>query len=340
MNKFHLILKGSNKNMASFEFEELFKTYYSTEIKLREYKNILYYFDNHKSLDKSSEIFKRLTFTNYLGIEIFRFNSLNEFKTKLSDKVLSQFNFKSFLVRLKKYKSGLNSEFSEKDIAEIIWDKLENPKVDLFNPEMEFTILLRDDCYILCETLYNNSKDYLNRMPKKRPVQMPYTLKSDMARASINFLGISDGVVLDPFCGIGGILLEAYDMGFNIIGNDISWNDLKYMKTNFSYYYPNYKPNILLSDSRYQFLKDNSVDGIVSDIPYGKSSRMLGLELYEKFLISSSKMLKKNSRMVIIFANFVEFRDLALKYFNEVKTINQYINKSMTRHIIVLENTK
>lgn len=51
-------------------------------------------------------------------------------------------------------------------------------------------------------------------------------------------------------------------------------------------------------------------------------------------------MLKKNSRMVIIFANFVEFRDLALKYFNEVKTINQYINKSMTRHIIVLENTK
>ena len=41
--------------------------------------------------------------------------------------------------------------------------------------------------------------------------------------------------------------------------------------------------------------------------------------------------------MVIIYANFVNFKKLALKYFNEVLEITEYINASMTRHILVLE---
>ena len=54
---------------------------------------------------------------------------------------------------------------------------------------------------------------------------MPYTLKSDIARASLNLLNLKENsIVLDPFCGIGGILLEAEDLNFKVIGNDISWN--------------------------------------------------------------------------------------------------------------------
>ena len=177
-------------------------------------------------------------------------------------------------------------------------------------------------------------------MPKLRPVAMPYTLKSDMARASVNLLELKKGVVLDPFCGIGGILLEAYDMNFEIIGNDISWNDLKYFKENFAYFYPKADYTRILADSKTQFLKENTIDGIVTDIPYGKSSRTLGIDLYENFLKSSKVYLKDGARMIVIYANFVEFKKIALKYFNQVIEIDQYINKSMTRHILVLENTK
>jgi len=178
-------------------------------------------------------------------------------------------------------------------------------------------------------------------MPKLRPVKMPYTLKSDMARASINLLKLkTNSTILDPFCGIGGILLEGYDMGFKIIGNDISWNDLKYMKKNFDHYFPNSNYVRILADSQTQFLKENSIDGIVTDIPYGKCSRKLGENLYENFLKSAKKYLKPNKRLIIIYANFVEFKQIAKKYFTELKEIDEYINKSMTRHILILENKK
>ena len=73
----------------------------------------------------------------------------------------------------------------------------------------------------------------------------------------------------------------------------------------------------------------NTIDGIVTDVPYGKSSRKLGTELYEEFLKSSKVYLKDNARMVVIYANFIEFKKIALKYFNEVIEIDQYINKSI-----------
>ena len=188
--------------------------------------------------------------------------------------------------------------------------------------------------------IFENDKDYLTRMPKLRPIKMPYTLKSDMARAAINMLKLKEGIILDPFCGIGGILLEATDMGFEIIGNDISWNDLKYFKKNFDHYYPKTSYIRILADSKTQFLKENTVDAIVTDIPYGKCSRKLGTDLYEKFLQSAKQYLKPNKRLVIIYANFTQFKPLALKYFDEVVEIEEYINKSMTRHILVLENRR
>lgn len=40
----------------------------------------------------------------------------------------------------------------------------------------------------------------------------------------INISGIKEGVLLDPFCGIGSILQEAVLMGFDIRGVDIDKN--------------------------------------------------------------------------------------------------------------------
>jgi len=194
---------------------------------------------------------------------------------------------------------------------------------------------------IFAVQIYKNEKDYLIRMPKLRPIAMPYTLKSDMARASINLLNISSGRMLDPFCGIGGILLEASQMNFEVIGNDISWNDLGYLKENFKFFFPEKQlPLLTLSDSRTRIFDENSIDGLVTDIPYGRACRKLGVDLYENFLINAKIYLKPNARMVVIFADFVEFKEIALKYFIEVRQINQYINKSMTSHILVFENSK
>lgn len=342
MNNYYLILKGINKKFASLEFEILWKTYFDEEIKLEEIENVLYKFSSDILIDKKHPMLKRLTFTNYLGLELFNSDDEKEFTKKIEEYDFSGIEGKSFAIRSKKSKKELKNLFEDKEIAKNIWYKLKNPKVNLKNPDIEFNYIINEKIGILglAEKIYENEKEYLGRMPKFRPVAKPYTLKSDMARASLNLLDLKKGVILDPFCGIGGILLEAHDMGFTVIGNDISWNDLRDMKKNFEYYFPKGTFYRTLADSKTQFLKKNTIDGIVTDIPYGKCSRRLGIDLYEKFLISAKEYLKPNAKMIVIYANFVEFKDIALKYFKEVDEIDEYINKGMTRHILILKNNK
>lgn len=339
-NTYILILKGTNKDLATTEFETLFKTYYNKTIKLKQIHNTIYTFKSEILITKSDEFLTRLTFTNHLSISTFK-GTFEKFQKEIPNLNLSKYDGKEFAVKQTRIKKDFQPKIQAKFLAKPIFDSFKNPKINLEKPKIEFYFFFEsENKFYFAEKIYENNKDYLRRMPKLRPVVMPYTLKSDMARASINLLALKNGTILDPFCGIGGILLEAKDMNFEIIGNDISWNDLKYFKQNFNHFFPNSKYNITLADSRTQFLKENSIDAIVSDIPYGRASRKLGTDLYEQFLISSKKYLKPNARMILIYANFVEFKQLALKQFKEIKEIDQYINKSMTRHILILENNK
>ncbi len=342
MQEYLIILKGNNKDLGIFEFETLWETYTNEKIKLKNIKNILYRFKTKNKLSPSSDMLKRLTYTNFISETLIKSDTLENLYKQIPEKI-KKYNNKTFRVRIKKSRIKYKIDFiTEKELAKPIWDNFQNPKVSIDNYEIEYNYIFvenKEEIYF-AKKIYENDKDYLRRMPKLRPIKMPYTLKSDMARIAINFLNLKKGIVLDPFCGIGGILIEAKDMGFEIIGNDISWNDLKYFKTNFEHYFPKSPYLRTLADSKTQFLKENTVDGIVTDIPYGKSSRKFGKELYEQFLISAKKYLKPNKRMVIIYANFVEFKQLAKKHFTEVKEIEEYINKSMTRHILVLENKK
>jgi tRNA (guanine10-N2)-dimethyltransferase len=338
--EYFVILKGHNKDLAIAELETLWETYFNEKITLQNIQNTLYKFNTKNKIKSTHELFKRITYTNLFCEKIYIAKNFEDFKHNAKNLNLQQYNNQKFLVRIRKTKKDFKVELTEKDLSKIIWQQIPNPKVSISNPDVEFDFLFKDKSkeFVITKKIFENTKDYLNRMPVKRPISMPYTLKSDMSRCAINLLGIKKGKILDPFCGIGGILLEACDMGFEIIANDISWNDLKYFKANFEYYFKEEVPTRILTDAQKQFLKDNTIDGIVTDIPYGRCCRRLGDDLYENFLKNASKYLKKDKKLVIIYANFVDFKDLALKYFNEVIEVEEYINRSMTRKILVLEN--
>lgn len=336
MTTYVLILKGTNKEMSSFEFEELWKLYFNETIVLQQLQNTYYSFTSSFEPSSNHEIFSRITLTNYFGKLLYRGSSYKEYASSLKKYDFSFLENASFAVE-QCNSSNDHQILPSKELARPIWNSLENPQVNLKNPDFKFLSLNLEAEFLFVEVLFENKKEYLQRMPKQRPVAKPYTLKSDMARVAVNYLKLKEGKVLDPFCGIGGILLEAYDMGFTCYGNDISWNDLQHLKTNFNYYFDTPQLHLSICDAREQFLAPQSVDGIVTDIPYGRASRRLGLDLYDKFLKHASSMLKDGHRLVVIYANFVEFRDLALTYFTEIKQIDQYINKSMTRHILILE---
>ena len=341
MNSYFLILKGDNKDFATSEFKTLWNLYLEEDIELKQVQNVLYTFESKQLISNSEVFLKRLTFTNYLGVQLYRGTSFDEFNKLLLEHDFSFIEGKTFGIEQKTFGEG--ERIPSKELAHPIWDSLKNPKVKLRTPDVLFMNfqLPNSDEFMFTQGIYKNDKEYLGRMPKLRPVAMPYTLKSDMGRAASNLLALKEkSVVLDPFCGIGGILLEAYDLGYQIIGNDISWNDLQYFRQNFKHYFPKAQYSLTCSDSTKRIFAESSIDGIVSDIPYGRSCRKLGVDLYEKFLINAKSYLKPGSRMVIIYANFLEFKELALTHFNEIQEIDQYINKSMTRHILVLENSK
>ena len=340
MHEYNLILKGTNKELAKYEFKTLWVTYFKEEIKLTQIHNKFYIFKSKNQIEPNHKLTSRLTLTNKICIKLFTGN-FKKLNNEIENLDFSESDNKTFAIKTQRLKKDFNVKLPDKELAKPIFDSIKNPKVKIDNPDYEYNFFFEnEEDFILTKKIYENDKTYLRRMPKLRPVVMPYTLKSDIARASVNLLGIKDGKVLDPFCGLGGILLEAYEMGFEIIGNDISWNDLKYFKQNFDYFYPNAKYIRILANSKTQFLKTNSIDGIVCDIPYGRACRKIGDNLYEEFLKSAKQYLKPNKRLVIIYADFVEFKNLALKYFDEIKEINQYINKSMTRHILILKNNK
>ena len=336
--KYLLIMQGSNYNFFYQEFKNLFNLYFPDEsFSLTQLQNTLYSLTtSHKLPKKTHEFFTRITLTRGIYELLFQakdFDSLLE-HLKLKTHLYSN----TFAVSQINIKTKANIENAT--LAYPIGKQLSHLKANLKEPEHLFNYIFTPNVVYFTHTIFENQKTYLKRMPVKRAINKPYTLKADMSRTCINLLDVKSGdVVLDPFCGIGGILLEGLDMNLTMIGNDINEKDLEHTKTNCKHFnLP--LPTLYNYDSKLQFLDENSVDGLVSDIPYGKSSRKLGEELYEGFLQSAQKMLKPNKKMVIIYGCFTNFKPLALKYFEELVEIEQYMNASLTRYILVLKNSK
>ena len=332
--KYLVVIQGNNHQFSLEEFKTLYSVYFSEcEIELSQIQNTLYLLQTQKKLPSIDHpLFTRITFVDSIYEYINQGDDFPQLLERLELKIHTY--SKSFGVNQVSFKT--KSRIENKTLAYPIHKQLKHLLVDLKDPNHLFMYIFVPKQVYFAELIFRNKKEYLKRMPKLRPVAKPYTLKSDMARAGINLLGLKeDELVLDPFCGIGGILLEAGDMKLQTIGNDINYNDLEHLKTNFEHFRYSF-PELICKDATEQFLDNESVDGIISDIPYGKSSRKLGTELYNKFLQSAHNMLKPGSKMVIIYADFTDFKPLALKYFEEVFEIEEYINKSMTRFVLVL----
>mgnify|MGYP000970328305 FL=1 len=72
----------------------------------------------------------------------------------------------------------------------------------------------------------------------KRDYEKPYTdtdmgtLPPKLARMLVNLTGLRSGIIWDPFCGSGTILLEAAVLGFDVFGSDVSNNAVHYTTEN------------------------------------------------------------------------------------------------------------
>jgi tRNA (guanine10-N2)-dimethyltransferase len=235
---------------------------------------------------------------------------------------------KDFAVRI------LGSGFSEKKLAGYIWNNVKKPKVNLSNPKTGIDIIIVGKNAFVGKLVSDVFHDFFRRRPSTRPEQHPTTLDPKLALTCINLTGIPDKArILDPFCGIGGFLIEAGLLGLDVVGHDISAVMLGKCRKNLEFY----KVKKFKLEKKDATKLSGSMDYVVTDLPYGKGSFISDdLEsLYSNFLKALYKCLK--CRAVVIFPDFVDHKKLLKKTkFNVEHVFNIYVHKSLSRNIVVL----
>lgn len=243
----------------------------------------------------------------------------------------------SIRVRGVKDYSKINTELMEKKLGEIFYRK--GYHADLKNPDVRFRVLLTEDKSIFGKIACSIDRGaFEDRKPQYKPFFYPGVLMPGVARALVN-ISKPEGYLFDPFCGTGGILVEAGLVGVKVIGGDVQRKLLLGAKMNLDYYDSDY--TLMYQDACRLALKDESVDAVVTDPPYGRSA-MIKAQSIEHLLANSlseiHRVLKKGKRAVLVSNRSIE--DIAKNSgYKIAETHLQRVHKSLTRHISLLEKT-
>jgi len=242
---------------------------------------------------------------------------------------------KAVYTRIKNAKSfRVKSESNtiEKDLGALLHHK--GLKVNLTRPESVVSAC-RFKKKIAVGFEIPMEKNFDLRHPLKRPFFHPTSMKPKFARILLNLACLRAGdSVLDPFCGVGGILIEAGLMGFKAYGLDVDKSMIYGCRKNLSFF------NVDAVVERGDALGEISAkfDAIVTDPPYGKSSSTLGLSpgrLYNRFAANARKSLKKGSRLVVVLPSSYKLKHAGFRLEDKFQV---RIHKSLTRVIWILRN--
>ena len=149
----------------------------------------------------------------------------------------SEFVDENFAVRVKRFNTEIDTVATERRVGHLILTNTENISVNLSDPKSFIRVVAHQNHVYICYGKYQLNKKYFEEMkPHKRPFFHPGCMSPNLARCMANLARVNEGdVVLDPFCGTGGILIEAGLIGCKVIGCDIDWKMKKGTATNLEY---------------------------------------------------------------------------------------------------------
>jgi tRNA (guanine10-N2)-dimethyltransferase len=166
---------------------------------------------------------------------------------------------------------------------------------------------------------------FSKRKNQERPFSSPISLDPVLARVMVNLSEVSAGEkILDPFCGTGGLLIEAGLCGVGVYGLDIQEEMVKGSRENLEEY------GIISHDIRQGDISElneifeDEFDAVVADLPYGKAS-VEEADPVEKFLDLID-----------------EFEGKTVFMYNEPSVgsyeadFSVYVHKSLTRYIYII----
>jgi tRNA (guanine10-N2)-dimethyltransferase len=155
-----------------------------------------------------------------------------------------------------------------------------------------------------------------------------------MARALVNISQAKDGdLLLDPFSGTGGILVEACLVGIRCIGVDVQKKLVRGAKVNID----GLDCTLIAGDARRLPLRDCSVDNAVLDTPYGRSALIRAEskdELLDRSLAELHRVLRPGRRIVVVAERQIEDH-INRANFHVREIHSDRVHRSLTRQIFV-----
>ncbi len=256
---------------------------------------------------------------------------------------------KSYKKNYKIKNPGIGKLYPEKELASFIWRKVKDPKVDLESPKTRIDLFFTEKRIYCCLLLKKIDGYYESRRSHLRPKPSPISLHPRLAKAMVNLTGASSGeLILDPFCGSGGILIEAGLMGLKTEGFDISRKMIWKSMVNLKHYG--------IKDCKFgveDFFKiKRKYKYIVADFPYGLNTAIMGnirvtknnrkeiKKCLDKFYSQIIKKLEEIllKRAVVIFPSYFKYKPFIKKSkLNLINEFESYVHGNLTRKIVVLE---
>ena len=248
----------------------------------------------------------------------------------------------SFNIRVLRF-GGASKEMSRVKLeGHLGWliGSITKARVNLDNPTHHFRGLLAGPYFHLGLIAQQRPADFVaSRRPRKRPAFHPSTMTPKLARSMVNLSGAVPGTTfLDPFCGVGGILLEASLLGCDVIGIDAVKRMVRGARRNLKHF--QMKPLAFLrGDARNIPIRD--VGAIATDPPYGTGASTLKSttrNILKEFLPEAHSALARHGRVVVASPTGTGTPGIAESAgFKIVDRHEVYVHRRLTREILVLE---
>ena len=245
-----------------------------------------------------------------------------------------------FAVRVRKlFGAGrhLRSPDLERSIGDLMASGL-GAKADLERPDKLFLGIVSEDGFTLgLVGPRRSAKSSASRSPKMRPFFHPSSMPPKLARCMVNLSRAKAGAAfLDPFCGAGGILLEAASIGCEPIGSDIDPRMVRGAMANLRHFGLPYA-GLLRSDAR--LLPTRKIRAIATDPPYGRRASSLRRrldEILQEFIPRARDALLPGGYLCIAHPSSIDAPALAADAgFDPIEGHEVFVHGGLTRAISV-----
>lgn len=210
-------------------------------------------------------------------------------------------------------------------------------RADLENPDLDIRAIISCSKVVFgYEAARPDRGGFERRRPHLKPFFYPGVLMPRMARALVNISMSRPGeLLLDPFSGTAGILVEACLIGIRGVGVDVQEKLNRGARANLE----GMEADLVLGDARSLPFKNSSVDAVVTDTPYGRSAVIKARskdEILSRSFEEIHRVLRAGRRAVIVSDRPAEDM-LRSKGFRIAELHSDRVHRSLTRYIHVCE---